>query len=73
MKWDTEKIMSRLRGVKGTKVKLGIQRSSSPKLLTYEVTRGDIPVTSIDAQYIVSPGIGYVKVNKFGRTALLLK
>lgn len=68
MKWDTEKIMSRLRGVKGTKVKLGIQRSSSPKLLTYEVTRGDIPVTSIDAQYIVSPGIGYVKVNKFGRT-----
>jgi len=67
-KWSNEKIISRLRGTKGSKVKLGVKRASSPRLLTFEVTRGDIPVTSIDAQYILSDGVGYVKVNKFGRT-----
>lgn len=67
-KWSNEKIISRLRGTKGTKVKLGVKRATSPGLLTFEVTRGDIPVNSIDAQYILSDGVGYVKVNKFGRT-----
>lgn len=36
-------------------------------MFSYTVTRGDIPVNSIDASYIVSPTIGYIKVNKFGR------
>lgn len=67
-KWTNEQIISRLRGPKDTKVKLGVKRDTSSKLLSFEVTRGDIPVTSIDAAYIASPGIGYVKVNKFGRT-----
>lgn len=63
-----EQVLKRLRGDRGSRVELGIKRSSAKKLLTFEVTRGDIPVTSIDASYIVEPGIGYVKVNKFGRT-----
>lgn len=63
-----EKVLRTLRGEKGTKVKLGIKRSTSKKTLTYEVTRGDIPVNTVDATYIASPGIGYIKVNKFGRT-----
>ncbi|MBQ9076750.1 MAG: S41 family peptidase [Muribaculaceae bacterium] len=65
---SNEDVMTMLRGEKGTKVKLGIKRSSAKKLLTYEIIRGDIPVTSIDASYIIAPGIGYIKVNKFGRT-----
>lgn len=63
-----EKVLSTLKGQKGTKVKLQIQRSSSKKPLNFEVTRGEIPVNTVDASYIVSPGIGYIKVNKFGRT-----
>ncbi len=63
-----ENVMTMLRGEKGSKVKLGIKRANAPKILTYEVTRGDIPVNSIDASYIIAPGIGYIKVNKFGRT-----
>lgn len=64
--WSDVKVRSTLRGPKDTKVKLGISRSSSPELLEFVVTRGDIPLTSIDASYPIAPGIGYVKVNKFG-------
>ena len=63
-----EKVLKTLRGEKGTKVQLQVKRTNSKKLLTYDVTRGDIPVNTVDAAYIASPGIGYVKVNKFGRT-----
>lgn len=63
-----ENVMTMLRGEKDTKVTLGIKRANAKKLLTYEITRGDIPVNSVDASYIIAPEIGYVKVNKFGRT-----
>lgn len=60
-------VMKRLRGPKGTKVKLGIKRQSSSKLLTFTVTRGDIPVNTVDAYYMIDKNTGYVKVNQFGR------
>lgn len=61
-------IVKMLRGEKGTTVNLGIKRNNSNNLLTFEVTRGDIPVTTVDAAYLINPTTGYVKVNKFGRT-----
>lgn len=61
-------IVKMLKGEKGTKVKLGIKRNSAKKMLTFDVTRGDIPVNSIDASYMITPETGYIKVNKFGRT-----
>lgn len=61
-------VMKRLRGDKGTKVKLGIKRSNSPKLLSFTVTRGDIPMKSVDAAYLIDKTTGYIKVNQFGRT-----
>lgn len=57
-----------LRGEKGTIVKLGIKRKNTKKTLTFDVTRGDIPVNSVDAAYMITPETGYIKVNKFGRT-----
>ncbi len=66
--WTNEQIISRLRGEKDSKVKLGIKRDNSKSLLNFEVTRGDIPVTSIDAEYLINPTTGFVRVNKFGRT-----
>ena len=66
-KVKTDDVLNLLRGDKGTTVKLGIRRANSPSLLSYTVTRGDIPVTSIDASYMIEPGVGYIKVNKFGR------
>lgn len=67
-KWTNERVMTSLRGDKGTSVKLGIKRNNSPKLLTFNVVRGDIPVASVDASYIASPGVGYLRINKFGAT-----
>lgn len=63
-----EDVIKKLRGPRDTRVQLSVKRSNSKKLLSFDVTRGDIPVNTVDASYIVSPGIGYIKVNKFGRT-----
>ncbi|MDE6039412.1 MAG: PDZ domain-containing protein, partial [Paramuribaculum sp.] len=63
--WSNERIIKSLRGPKDTTVKLGIKRNNSDELLTFTVTRGDIPVNSVDASYIIAPGIGYIKLSKF--------
>ncbi len=60
-------ISKRLRGPKGSKVKLGIKRQNSPKTLYFTVTRGNSPVNTIDAHYMLDKNTGYVKVNQFGR------
>lgn len=70
-KMNNEKVMKTLRGPKGTHVKLGIKRAGTPETLSFTVTRGDIPVTSVDAKFIIEKGshkIGFVRVNKFGET-----
>lgn len=63
----SDDVMRMLRGPRDSQVKLDIKRAGAPGLLTYTVTRGDIPVTSIDASYMITPEVGYIKVNKFGR------
>ncbi|MBQ1737313.1 MAG: S41 family peptidase [Muribaculaceae bacterium] len=60
-------VMKRLRGAKGSKVKLGILRQNSNKVLTFTITRGDIPVNTVDTYYMIDKNTGYVKVNQFGR------
>lgn len=62
-----EDVFKSLRGTKNTKVTLGIKRHNSQKLLTYDVIRGDIPVNSVDAFYMLDDNIGYIKVGKFAR------
>lgn len=63
---DANFVKSKLRGDKNTIVKLGVKRSTSTKLLTFNVKRGDVPVNSVDAYYMIEPTTGYVKVNQFG-------
>ncbi len=66
--WPQNRILSTLRGMKGSTVKLGIKRSSAPdRLLPFAVVRDDIPVTSLDASYMIDPTTGFIRVNKFGR------
>lgn len=60
------KVKNMLRGPKGSVVSLGIRRPTSKDMLTFDVTRGDIPVSSIDAAYMIEPNVGYLKINKFG-------
>lgn len=60
--------MKRLKGEKGSKVKLGVYRPGEKDLLYFTVIRGNIPVKSIDAAYMINEKVGYIKVNKFGET-----
>ena len=60
--------MKRLKGPKGSEVKLGIFRQNEKELLHFTIIRGDIPVKSIDAAYMLNDKFGYIKINKFGET-----
>jgi carboxyl-terminal processing protease len=58
--------MKRLRGPKGTQVRLGIIRSGIKDKLYFTVVRDKIPVKSVDATYMIRPGIGYIRIGNFG-------
>lgn len=61
-----EEIMRRLRGPKGTKVLLGVVRHDIKEKLNFTIIRDKIPVKSIDATYMVTPTIGYIRIGNFG-------
>jgi carboxyl-terminal processing protease len=67
-KITNEKVMKKLRGKEGTKVLLGIRRHGTKEILKYSITRGEIPVNSVDIAYMIEPGVGFIKVNKFAAT-----
>ncbi len=68
VKMSREDIMRRLRGKKNTKVNLQIVRRGIPGTLTFTVTRDKIPLTTVDASYMIRPGIGYIRIGSFGAT-----
>jgi carboxyl-terminal processing protease len=68
-KIDQNQIMKRLRGKRGTKVDLKIRRAAVSDLVPVTVTRGVITIKSIDASFIVQPGVGYIKLLSFSRNS----
>lgn len=58
----------KLKGPKGTKVRVSIFRRGVPKLLNITITRGIIPTYSLDIAYMVNKNVGYIKLNKFSAT-----
>ena len=68
VKMSREDIMGRLRGPRGTNVKLGIIRRGIKDELTFVVTRDKIPVTSVDASYMIRPGVGLIRFSNFSAT-----
>lgn len=58
----------KLKGPKGSQVEVGVVRRGVNKVLKFTITRGDIAVKSIDAAYMVAPGVGYIKLNSFSET-----
>ena len=68
VKMSTNDVMKRLRGPKGSKVDVTVLRRGISDLLHFIIRRDKIPVYSIDASYMVEPGLGYIKVNKFALT-----
>ena len=70
VKMSTEEIMSRLRGPKGSVVKLTIIRRDIDEPLTFDVKRDKIPIYSLDASYMITPTTGYIRLNKFGANTI---
>ena len=63
---NNEKVFKKLRGPKGSDVRLGIVRRGTPETLYFDITREDIPVHSVDIAYMITPSTGFIAVNSFG-------
>jgi carboxyl-terminal processing protease len=69
MKIKNKDVIDRLRGPRGTVVKVGIFRKGVKDLIDYSITRDKIPLTSIDATYMADPETGYIKLSRFSATS----
>ncbi len=58
-------VLKLLRGEMGTKVNIGVIRRNLREPLKFEITRGKIPIESVDVSYMVTDEIGYIKVSRF--------
>lgn len=68
-KLENQKIVKKLKGPKGSSVDVKIKRRGSAELLNFRIVRGKIPIHSIDAAYMISNDVGYIKLSRFGETS----
>ena len=69
VKMKTSDIMKRLRGPKGSEVRVKVKRGDRPELIEYRIVRGKIPVYSLDAAYMADKQTGYIKLNRFAASS----
>ena len=70
IKITTDGVIKKLRGPKGTKVKVSMLRKSERDLIDFTITRDKIPIFSITASYIAAPGTGYIRLERFSATTM---
>jgi carboxyl-terminal processing protease len=63
-----EEALDKLRGPKGTRVEITIQREAADQPLDYTLVRDDIPTASITSAFILRPGVGYIRIKNFTQT-----
>ena len=68
IKIKNKDVLGKLRGKGGTNVNISIQRGLSKKLIDYTITRGTIPIYSVDVAYMLNKTTGYIKVSRFAET-----
>ena len=66
--WNNEAVVNRLKGEKNTEVDLKIFRPTEGKMLEFSVKRSDVPIISVDAAYMLSDDLGYIKINRFAES-----
>ena len=66
VKMKNSDIQKRLRGKKGTKVTIQVKRPGVKELITFRITRDNIPLHSIDASYMLDEQTGYLRISRFG-------
>ncbi len=65
---NSDYILKTLKGKPNTTVDLMVYRKSEGKNLSFNITRGEVPIQSVDAYYMINNDLGYVKINKFAAT-----
>lgn len=68
VKINSDQVMTILKGDPDTKVKLSVYRNQEKKVLDFDIIRGDVPIVSVPASYMISKEVGYIKVDRFART-----
>ena len=68
VKMPQDSIVKLLRGPKGTRVRLGVVRRGAAGVLYFVVTRDKIPMNTVEATYMIAPGVGYIRFDRFGAT-----
>ncbi|MBK5195606.1 MAG: S41 family peptidase [Proteiniphilum sp.] len=69
VKMNNQDVIKRLRGPKGTVANVKILRRGVPGLMQFRIVRDKIPITSIDASYMVTDDVGYIRLSRFGVTS----
>ena len=65
---NADVVTKKLKGVKGTVVHLGVLRAGERDLREFEIERGEIPLESVEAAYLIRPDIAYLRINRFSHT-----
>ena len=65
---ESDYILKTLKGKPDTSVELMVYRKSENKKLPFTIMRGEVPIKSVDAYYMLDDGLGYIKINKFAAT-----
>jgi len=68
IKIKNEDVLKKLRGAKGTKVKVSIMRNGGGKIYNYTIIRNKIPLYSVDAAFMLNDETGYIRINRFSAT-----
>ncbi len=58
--WSSAEVSRNVRGERGTKVKLKIERAASPSAVNFEIVRGGVPLPSIRNYFVLADGVGYI-------------
>ena len=61
----TEEVFGMLRGPRDTPVHVTVKRHNSPRPLEFDLIRGEVPVSPVDAAYMLTDTIGYIRLGKF--------
>lgn len=66
--YDNQDVVNRLRGEKGTEVTIEVKRPNRNSPMSFNIVRDDIPITTLDTQYMLDNQTGYIKINRFAAT-----
>lgn len=69
--WTSDQVIQRLRGKKNSKVQLTVKRAGVDSILDFEIIRAEVPIKSVEASYMISPTLGYIKINRFAESTYL--